>query len=69
MTSGDATDFVFDDDALDLAPGENIKRSVGSGTNGRYAILGTTKFTDVQVEVAVFNSDLPNTLGLPLDMV
>ena len=50
-TSGDATDYAFSDDLS----GENVKRSAGSGTNGRFAILGATVPTDTQVEALVYH--------------
>ena len=52
-TSGDATDLAFDDDTLNVA-GEHIKRSAVSGSSGRLAILGTTNYANVQVEVSVY---------------
>jgi hypothetical protein len=51
-TSGDATDLAFDDDAdpVTAVAGEHIKRSAVSGTSGRFAILGSTNYVNVQVE-------------------
>jgi hypothetical protein len=45
-TSGDATDFAFSDDFSK----ETIKRSIDPSTNGRFAILGSTNYTDCIVE-------------------
>lgn len=45
-TSGAATDFAFADDLS----GEQIKRSTSSDAGPRWAILGSTNYTDVQVE-------------------
>jgi hypothetical protein len=53
-TSGDATDLVFDDN-FDLSAGgdavESIIRSTSAvETTGRFAILGATSYTDVQID-------------------
>lgn len=46
-TSGSATDFAFADDLS----GEQIKRATFSDTGPRWAILGSTNYTDTQVDV------------------
>jgi hypothetical protein len=49
-TSGDATDFAFADDLS----GEQVKRATtATETNGRFAILGSTSYTDIQVDAAI----------------
>lgn len=53
-TSGDATDLAFDDDVLVDGAGEHIKRTAVSGTNGRFAILGSTNYINTLVETLVY---------------
>ena len=53
-TSGDATDFAFAD--LPVATDETLLRTAASGTNGRFAILGSATPTDVAVSVDVNNT-------------
>ena len=50
-TSGDATDFVFYDDFA--GGGERISRTAVSSTSGRFAILGSTNYTNVDVGVGI----------------
>jgi hypothetical protein len=51
-TSGDATDFAFADQFTTGDTVESIIRStVAAETNGRFAILGSTSYTDSQVDV------------------
>jgi hypothetical protein len=52
VTSGDATDFAFTD-TVNSITGEAAKRSTTGGTNGRFAILGTTNYAAVSVECSV----------------
>jgi hypothetical protein len=54
-TSGDATDFVFDDIFYALFDGvESIVRSTNAAeATGRFAILGATNYTDVQVDARI----------------
>jgi hypothetical protein len=55
-TSGDATDFLFSDIDFDTGTAttpETLLRSPSSGTNGRYAIVGTTNYTNVEVQLTV----------------
>jgi hypothetical protein len=58
-TSGDATDYAFSDDYSK----ETIKRTAASGTNGRYAILGSTNYTAVSVEALVMSDGNGVTLA------
>lgn len=54
-TSGDATDFVFGDTFNFTDTTECIARATGvSETTGRFAILGTTAYTDTAVAVSIF---------------
>lgn len=48
-TSGDATDFAFSD-----IIGETARRAATAGTNGRFAILGSTNYTGVEVRAKVY---------------
>jgi hypothetical protein len=51
-TSGDATDFAFADQFITGDTVESIIRSTAAAeTNGRFAILGSTSYTDSQVDV------------------
>jgi hypothetical protein len=50
-TSGDATDFTFSDDFSK----ESLTRAVNSSTNGRFAVLGTTNYTNCIVEAKVMH--------------
>lgn len=51
-TSGDATDFLFADTFNGLDTVETIARSSSAiETTGRFAILGSTNYTDTQVDV------------------
>jgi hypothetical protein len=65
-TSGDATDFAFQDNFNATAADgiESISRATTAAeTNGRFAILGSTAYTDTQVDVrarigsATFNTE------------
>jgi hypothetical protein len=58
-TSGDATDYAFSDDFSK----ETIKRSAVSGTNGRYAVLGSTNYAGVTVEALIWSSTNGSTLA------
>jgi hypothetical protein len=50
-TSGDATDFVFDDSGVLIDTTESIRRTTSvAETSGRFAILGATSYTDTQVD-------------------
>jgi hypothetical protein len=50
-TSGDATDFVFSDNFLGTDAVESLSRTVAvSETTGRFAILGSTNYTDSQID-------------------
>jgi hypothetical protein len=50
-TSGDATDFVFDDSGVLIDTTESIRRTTSvAETSGRFAILGSTSYTDTQVD-------------------
>ena len=59
-TSGDATDYAFSDDLS----GENLKRSAASGTNGRFAVLGTTAYAACSVACSIA-MDAGATSGFP----
>jgi hypothetical protein len=59
-TSGDATDYAFADDL----GGEQVKRSVASGTSGRFAILGSTNYTGVVVSSRIA-AEAGATSGFP----
>lgn len=60
-TSGSTTDLQFADDLGD----EQVKRSTTSDTGPRFAILGSTTFTDTEVAVKV----MQNTIGgNPVDL-
>jgi hypothetical protein len=57
-TTGDATDFVSSDDfGIEL-----VSRATTTGTNGRFATLGSAS-TDTMVEVLIGRSGLPTTNG------
>lgn len=59
-TSGDTTDFVFADNFLGTDTVESISRSTAvSETVGRWAILGSASYTDVQVDVRAAFSAAP----------
>lgn len=58
-TSGSATDLAFADDLS----GEQIKRATTSDAGPRFAILGSTAYTDSQVEVLMYRSGTPFTVG------
>lgn len=58
-TSGSATDFAFYDDAFG---GEAIQRTTTADTgSGRFAILGTTNYTNMEVDAAVIFSPTVST--------
>jgi hypothetical protein len=63
-TSGDATDYLFSDDGSQ----ETAKRSAGSGTNGRFGILGSTNFTGVLVETIVAQTGANTTGSAPAQL-
>jgi hypothetical protein len=49
-TSGAATDFAFADDLSD----EQIKRETASDASARFAILGSTNYTDTEVSADIY---------------
>lgn len=60
-TSGETTDFVFADQA---DGGETLGRTVGTdATTGRFAILGSTNYTDIEVSVQVVPGTLTVSTG------
>jgi urease accessory protein UreF len=65
-TSGDATDFAFADTFAGETY-ENVSRATGTVTNGRYAILGSTNYTDTRLEARVSRTGTP-TVGQQLTM-
>lgn len=65
-TSGDATDYTFADDFGE----EQIVRSAASSTSGRFAILGTTNYTDTDISARVrVDSASPTQLTAALPSV
>lgn len=60
VTSGAATDFAYADDLS----GEQIKRSTTSDGGKRWAVLGSTDYTDTEVRVDVQRSTTPTTSAL-----
>lgn len=69
-TSGAATDFVFADNAtLTGFAGEAVSRSTASDASPRFAILGATNYTDVEVATtAWFPGGIP-TPGLQMGTI
>jgi hypothetical protein len=65
-TSGDATDYAFADTFAGETY-ENVSRTTGTVTNGRYAILGSTNYTDTRLEARVSRTGTP-TSGQQLTM-
>jgi hypothetical protein len=49
--SGDATDFAFSDSFGSTSTESIVRSTTAVETNGRYAILGTTNYTDTEVSV------------------
>lgn len=56
-TSGSTTDFQFSDDL----GGEQLKRSTTSDAGYRFAVLGSSNYTDMQVESLVRQTSTPST--------
>jgi hypothetical protein len=60
-TSGDATDLTFADNFLSGDGVEGLSRAtLGAETSGRFAILGSTSYTDTQVDCRVV---IPDSTG------
>lgn len=59
-TSGSTTDFVFQDNLLQGSPADGIesieRTTIAVETTGRFAVLGTATFTDVEVDVRNWTS-------------
>lgn len=59
-TAGDATDLAF----VDFLGGEGVQRSTTSdATVGRFAVIGSTNYTDVEVSAAVLQNVTANPIS------
>lgn len=63
-TSGDTTDFTFADGNFDTGS-EEVTRTAASSTNGRFAILGSSVYSDTQVDAAI-RANVPTGTSRPV---